>query len=110
MRDDPLYTARSKFSRLIDRALTGAAPCMIWRGKGAIVIVSEADWRARPKSGPILVDLFIKTMDETESVDRIGGRSAVADKRTLGVEFADRMAMDPLDMGIVSLFDFRRLF
>ena len=44
MRSYPLHEARSKLSRLIDRALKGEPQRVTRHGKEAVVIVAEADW------------------------------------------------------------------
>jgi len=89
MRSYPLHEARSEFSKLIDRALAGEPQRVTRHGKEAVVIVSEADWLARPKSAPTLADLFLKTIGETELVDAISDRSWATDERPFGVDFAD---------------------
>jgi prevent-host-death family protein len=87
MRSYPLHEARSEFSKLIDRALAGEPQRVTRHGKEAVVIVSEADWLARPKSAPTLTDLFLKTIGETELVDAISDRSWATDERPLGADF-----------------------
>lgn len=58
MKTYPLNEARAGFSGLIDKALAGE-PCRVTRhGKDAVVIVSEAEWRARQKAAPTLGDLL----------------------------------------------------
>jgi len=89
MRSYPLHEARSEFSKLIDRALAGEPQRVTRHGKEAVVIVSEADWLARPKSAPTLTDLFLKTIGEAELVDAISDRSWATDERSLGADFAD---------------------
>jgi prevent-host-death family protein len=65
----------SEFSNLIDRALAGEPQRATRHGKEAVVIVSEADWPARPESSPTPADLFLKTIGEAELVDAIVDRS-----------------------------------
>ena len=89
MRTYPLHEARSEFSKLIDRALAGEPQRVTRHGKEAVVIVSETDWLARPKSAPTLSDLFLKTIGEAELVDAIGDRSCAKDERPLGADFVD---------------------
>jgi prevent-host-death family protein len=89
MRTYPLHEARAEFSKLIDRALAGEPQRVTRHGKEAVMIVSEADWLARPKSAPTLADLFLKTIGEAELVDAIGDRSWAKDERPLGADFVD---------------------
>jgi prevent-host-death family protein len=91
MRSYPMYEARSKFSRLIDRALGGEPQRVTRHGKEAVVIVSEAAWNARPKSAPTLADLFAKTLGgggTAASVLARRGRWGKG-KRALGDVFTD---------------------
>ena len=106
MRNYRLYEARSEFSNLIDRAPAGGPR----RGKETAVVASKANWLARPKSLPILADLFVKTKGEAEWVGAIGDRCWATDERPFGADFADRMPMYALDTSIVSRFDPRHLF
>jgi prevent-host-death family protein len=91
MRSYPLHEARSKLSKLIDRALGGEPQRVTRHGKEAVVIVAEADWEARPKSAASLADLFVKTIgaDSESFTDRVGRQKWAKDKRALGAEFAD---------------------
>ncbi len=89
MRSYPLNEARSAFSKLIDRALAGEPQRVTRHGKEAVVIVSEADWNARPKSAPTLADLFLNTIGRGGAADAIGDRSWAKDERPLGSDFAD---------------------
>ncbi len=60
MKTYSLHEARAEFSRLIEQALAGE-PCRVTRyGKEAVVVVSEADWRARPHSAPSLGALLAR--------------------------------------------------
>ena len=45
MRSYPLTEARAEFSKLVDRALAGEPQRVTRRGREAVVIVSEAEWR-----------------------------------------------------------------
>jgi prevent-host-death family protein len=91
MRSYPLHEARSKLSSLIARALKGQPQRITRHGKEAVVIISEKDWNARPKSAPTLADLFIKTLgaDAQGFRDVIERPTWAKDERALGDEFAD---------------------
>ncbi len=58
MKTYPLNEARAGFSKLIGRALAGEPVRVTRHGKEAVVIVSEAEWRARCRSAPTLGALF----------------------------------------------------
>jgi prevent-host-death family protein len=58
MRTYPLHEARAELSKLVARALKGEPQRVTRYGKEAVVIVSEADWAARPKSAATLGDLL----------------------------------------------------
>jgi prevent-host-death family protein len=91
MRSYPLHEARSKFSKLIDRALGGEPQRVTRHGKDAVVIVSEAAWNARPKSAPTLAELFAKTLGgggtAASALAKRGGWAKR--KRALGDVFTD---------------------
>jgi prevent-host-death family protein len=91
MRSYPLHEARSKLSKLVDRALNGEPQRVTRHGKEAVVIVAEADWAARPKSAASLADLFVKTIgaDPEGFTDVVGRQKWAKDKRAFGTEFAD---------------------
>jgi prevent-host-death family protein len=91
MRSYPLHEARSKLSRLIDRALEGQPQRVTRHGKRAVVIVSEEAWNTRPKSAPTLADLFIKTIgaDPRGFSDGLGRQRWAKDKRALGSDFVE---------------------
>ena len=91
MRSYPLHEARSKLSKLIDRALNGEPQRVTRHGKEAVVIVAEADWEARPKSAASLADLFVKTIggDAESSTDLVRRQKWARDKRPLGAEFTE---------------------
>lgn len=91
MRSYPLHEARSKLSRLIDRALKGEPQRVTRHGKEAVVIVAETDWDARPKSAASLADLFVKTIgaDAEGFADVVGRQKWSEDKRSFGADFAD---------------------
>lgn len=91
MRSYPLHQARSKFSTLVERALKGEPQRVTRHGKEAVVIVSERDWNARPKSAPTLADLLIKTIgaDPQGFTDVIGRQRWAKDKRPLGTDFSE---------------------
>jgi antitoxin Phd len=91
MRSYPLHEARSKLSKLIDRALNGEPQRVTRHGKEAVVIVAETDWEARPKSAASLADLFVKTIgaDPKGFTDLVERQKWAKDKRALGAEFAD---------------------
>lgn len=74
---------------LVDRALAGEPQRVTRHGKEAVVIVSEAQWNARPRSAPTLADLFLKTVGaEPGLADAIGDRPW-AGERPLGADFGD---------------------
>jgi prevent-host-death family protein len=91
MRSYPLHEARSKLSRLVDRALKGEPQRVTRHGKEAVVIVAEADWDSRPKSAASLADLFVKTVgsDAKGFNDVVGRQKWTKDKRALGAEFTE---------------------
>jgi prevent-host-death family protein len=91
MRSYPIYEARSKFSKLIDRALGGEPQRVTRHGKEAVVIVSEAAWNARPKSAPTLADLFANTLGRGgPAASALAKRTRWAKaRRTLGDVFTD---------------------
>ena len=47
MRSYPINEARAGLSKLVDRALGGEPQRVTRRGREAVMIVSEADWRSR---------------------------------------------------------------
>jgi len=91
MRSYPLHEARSKLSTLIERALKGKPQRVTRHGKEAVIIVSEADWNARPKSAPTLADLFVKTIgaDAQGFADVLKRQTWGKDKPSLGTDFAE---------------------
>ena len=90
MKSYPLHEARSEFSKLIDRALSGEPQRVTRHGKEAVVIVSEAAWNARPKSAPTLADLLLKTIGSEEQgfEDVLTNRTWTKSDRPLGSDFA----------------------
>ena len=54
MKTYPLNKARAAFSKLVERALAGEPQRVTRYGKGAVVIVSEDEWRARCRTAPTL--------------------------------------------------------
>jgi antitoxin Phd len=54
MKTYPLNQARAEFSKLVDRALSGEPQRVTRYGKEAVVIISEEEWLARPRSAPTL--------------------------------------------------------
>lgn len=54
MKTYPLNEARAGFSKLIDEALAGEPSRVTRHGKEAVVIVSEAEWKARTRAAPTL--------------------------------------------------------
>lgn len=54
MKTYPLNEARAEFSRLIEKALAGEPSRVTRHGKEAVVIVSEAEWRACARTAPTL--------------------------------------------------------
>ena len=91
MRSYPLHQARSKLSTLFERALKGEPQRVTRHGKEAVVIVSERDWNARPKSAPTVADLLVKTVgaDPEGFTDVIGRQRWAKDKRLFGTDFAE---------------------
>ncbi|MCW1840682.1 type II toxin-antitoxin system Phd/YefM family antitoxin [Prosthecomicrobium hirschii] len=90
MQSHPLHEARAALSRLVDRALAGEPQRITRHGKEAVVIVSEADWNARPKSAPTLADLFVGTIGaEPDVADVVGAERPWSETRALGADFAD---------------------
>ena len=53
MRSYHLHEARSGLSKLVDRALAGEPQRVTRRGKEAVVIVSEEEWRRRETRGSV---------------------------------------------------------
>ncbi len=64
---------------------------MTRHGKEAVVIVSEKDWNARPKSAPTLADLLAKTIgaDPKGFSDALQRQRWAKDKRELGSDFTE---------------------
>jgi prevent-host-death family protein len=60
MKSYPLNEARAAFSKLVDRALAGEPQRVTRHGKEAVMIVSEKDWQARPRSAPTLGALLAR--------------------------------------------------
>ena len=58
MKTYPINEARADFSNLVERALAGEPSRVTRYGKEAVVIVSEAEWRARTRSTPTLGHLL----------------------------------------------------
>ena len=54
MKTFPLNKARAELSKLVESALAGEPQRVTRYGKEAVVIVSENDWNARPRSAPTL--------------------------------------------------------
>ena len=90
VRSYPLHEARSKLSRLIERALKGEPQRVTRHGKEAVIIVSERTWNARRPNGSTLADLFAKTIgaDAQGFADVLGRAAWAKDERTPGDEFA----------------------
>ncbi|MEJ1158246.1 type II toxin-antitoxin system Phd/YefM family antitoxin [Prosthecomicrobium sp. N25] len=88
MRSYPIHEARAAFSKLIDLALAGEPQRVTRHGKEAVVIVSEAEWNARPKAAPTLADLMLLTVGAGEGGD-LGDRPWNERHRPLGSDFAD---------------------
>ena len=63
MKTYPIKEARADFSNLIERALAGEPSRVTRYGKEAVVIVSEADWRAQTRSAPTLGHLLAQHAD-----------------------------------------------
>ena len=91
MRSYALHQARAKLSTLIGRALKGEPQRVTRHGKEAVIIVSEDDWKERPKSAPTLADLFLKTVgqDPQGFSDVLGRKRMGKQKRTLGKDFTE---------------------
>lgn len=92
MNSHPLAKARSSLSRLVDQALAGEPQRITRHGKEAVVLVSEAQWRARRGNPMTLVDLFEETLTNVEGPlleEIIGVEPWATDKRELGGDFVD---------------------
>ena len=88
MRTYRLHEARAEFSRLVERALNGEPQRVTRYGKGAVVIVSEADWAKGPKSAPTLADLFLKHASDEGYDALLDQADAMAKQdRPLGFDF-----------------------
>jgi prevent-host-death family protein len=82
MRTYPLHEARSEFSKLVDRALSGEPQHVTRHGKEAVVIVSEEQWSKCARSAPTLADLFLK-----HAGDEVLGERSWTNERPLGSDF-----------------------
>ena len=60
MKTYPLSEARAEFSELFERALAGEPQRVTRYGKEAVVIVSDAEWRARCRTAPTLGALLAR--------------------------------------------------
>jgi prevent-host-death family protein len=54
MKTYPLNEARARFSKLVERALAGEPQRITRYGKEAVIMISEAEWRARLRTAPTL--------------------------------------------------------
>ncbi len=89
MRSYALNQARSQFSKLIDRAISGEPQRVTRHGKDAVVIVSEAEWDKRAEKTSTLADLLLETIGKGGVAEAIGDRSWYKDERPLGADFSD---------------------
>lgn len=87
MKTYKLHEARSNFSSIVDRALAGEPQRVARHGKDVVVIASEADWKARPKTAATLCDLMLQTIGRDDAADAIGDRAWATDSRPLGSDF-----------------------
>jgi prevent-host-death family protein len=85
MKTYPINEARADFSKLVERALAGEPQRVTRYGKEAVVIVSEADWLARPRSAPTLGHLLAQYAEAGQLGDDITNRPWA--ERPLGVDF-----------------------
>ena len=89
MRSYPLHAARAEFSKLVERALAGEPQRVTRYGMQAVVIVSEEEWRKRPKGPGTLADLMIEFAGETGFDDVLGGEKPWKSDRLLGEDFSE---------------------
>jgi prevent-host-death family protein len=85
MKTYQINEARAEFSKLVDRALAGEPQRVTRYGKEAVVIVSEAEWRARPRSAPTLGHLLAQYAEAGDLGDDTTSRPWT--ERSLGVDF-----------------------
>jgi prevent-host-death family protein len=77
--------ARAAFSKVVDRALAGEPERVTRHGKEAVMIVSEKDWQARPRSAPTLGALLALYARDGAMSEPITARPWK--ERPLGTEF-----------------------
>ena len=85
MKSYPLNEARTDFSKLVERALAGEPSRVTRYGKEAVVIVSEADWKAKSRAAPTLGALLANHARTGSSIDDALERPW--GERDLGVDF-----------------------
>ena len=85
MKSYPINEARADFSSLIDRALAGEPSRVTRYGKEAVVIVSEADWKARTRSAPTLGHLLAQYANAGQLGEHVTHRPWK--ERPLGADF-----------------------
>jgi prevent-host-death family protein len=96
MRTTPLSRARAEFSDIVDRALAGEPQRVTRHGKEAVVVVSEAEWAARPGPPPkSVVGALIAWSEAARAAEEDLGEDLFADRgwystrRELGRDFID---------------------
>ena len=80
MKTYPLNEARAEFSKLVERALSGEPQRVTRYGKESVIIISEADWRARTRAAPSLGHLLAQYAEITQAAQSGDG----ADHTALG--------------------------
>jgi prevent-host-death family protein len=88
MRSYALNEARSDFSKVFDRALSGEPQRITRYGKEAVVLVSEAEWNARQPAKATLADILLKYAGDGDG-DELFGQSHLGHIRPLGAGFND---------------------
>lgn len=86
MKTLPLNEARASFSNLFERALSGEPQRVTRYGKEAVIVVSEADWRARQRGASSLGALLAAQAREGLFAEPMGDRPW--SERELGADLA----------------------
>jgi prevent-host-death family protein len=86
MRTYPLHEARAEFSKLVERALNGEPQRVTRYGKGAVVIVSEAQWMERPARAATLGELLASFAERVGFDEELFSEPIAGQERPLGSE------------------------
>ncbi len=86
MKSHSLHQARADFSKLFEQVLSGEPQRITRHGKESIVLVSETDWMAMPKTVPTLGSLLAQ-YGRARGFGDIQSERPFSQKRPLGSDF-----------------------